>query len=1020
MYFYELFWAISLKYAYFYGGKMSKKIVTVCILLVVLMLFPIIGFKVFNDQEQKVNIINAQETPVVEDLRGVWIASVANIDFPSKPGLSSEEQKAELDKIIENAEYMGLNAIFFQVRPTGDALYKSSIFPWSKYLTGEQGKANDKDFDPLKYIIEQGHKKDIQIHAWINPLRLSIDKYSSLEKAKINLSENHPAKKLSKAIVLGPDEKLYLDPGNPEAIKLITDGIAEIVKNYDVDGIHFDDYFYPSKTESKGNKDFDDAETYKKYKGQFKNKEDWRRNNIDTLVKNTYETVKGIKPEVKFGISPFAIWSNKDRNEKGSDTQGGISTYYDYFADSKKWVEEEYIDYIAPQLYWNIGFKVADYSVLLDWWKKVCSGTKVKLYVGHAAYKINDTSQANEWLDPLQIPKQIAMNRDSKAVSGSVFYGYSALKNNTLGIKEKLRGIYVAGRDAGSAIPEDRDLLIAAPVNGYKSSSSKVSILGSGDPGQPIYLDGNVIETSEEGFFTYYADLKVGENSFVFKHKDKETVFKVIRNADSTSSSYKMTKPEFRPGSISPTQSMTMKTGQKVTFSCEAPEGSKVWVELGNYKVNMTSSESAKSSVEGQLKPVKYSGTFTFPVVNGNERILSLGKPTFVMEYKGTTVTSKQSNTIAIQSDKYNKYAVISTSDAEAIGRSGPSTSHSRVTPLINGAADYVVGFQNDHYLLKSGVWTSKSNVKIVENKALKKNTISSILVKENSSYTDITFKMPVNAVFDVAATSETLTLTFFNTTGVKADSSAPSSSIFTSLSCQNNSGNAVYTFKLKSKDNYFGYYAQYKNGALVFSLKNAPKISKSGTKPLTGLKVLLDAGHGGKESGAIGPLGKNGLYEKQINLSIALNTRKYLRSLGATVIMTRTDDKTVSLTERANLIRKEKPDIAVSIHNNSMDVSADYSKHTGFLTLYSQLGSKAAASIIQDEMVKHLGRKNGGYRWQSLSVCIPTQVPAILIEGGFMSNPAEYEWLANYNNQVKMSEALSKAIENWAYKNAR
>lgn len=1015
---------------------MTKKIQAICILLIVLILFPIIGYNLITVKQFDNNVSNAQDISAIEDLRGVWIASVSNINFPSKPGLTAEEQKKELDEIIKNAEYMGLNAIFFQVRPTGDALYKSSIYPWSKYLTGKQGQANDKDFDPLEYIIQQGHKKGIQIHAWINPLRLSMGTTEKPDKDVSVLSANHPARKIKNAVVTAPNGQLYLDPGCPEAIKLITDGVAEIVKNYNVDGIHFDDYFYPSKTESKNNQDFNDNDSYKKYKGNFKNKDDWRRNNIDTLVKSTYDTVKSIKPEVQFGVSPFAIWSNKDRNKEGSDTQGGISTYYDHYADSKKWVKEEYIDYIAPQIYWNIGYKVADYSVLLNWWKDVCSGTKVKLYVGHAAYKINDTSQANEWLDPLQIPKQIALNRESKAVSGSIFYGYAKLKDNSLGIKDKLHGIYVVGRDPSSSVPEDRQLTISSPANGYKTSASQVSILGSGDPDQPIYLNDTVVETSENGYFTKYVDLVDGENVFTFKHKGKETVLKIIKNKTTVSTPYTMKKAEFKPYSFSPTQSMTMKTGQKVTFSCEAPKGAKVWVEIGQYKVNLTSSEdknnvnAANSTKEtnsanvgdngNTLMSVKYTGTFTFPEVNGKQRTLSLGKPVFVLSYNGKKITSKQSNTISIQSSKYNKYAVVNTTESEVPARSGPSTSHSRVTPLINGATDYVVGQQNDFYLLKSGVWVAASNVKIVDDKALKANNISSIKVTANNSYTDIAFKMPINTVFDVSATSSTVTLTLFNTKGIKVNSSAPSSSIYSSVVCQNISGNAKYTFKLKSPNNYFGYYAQYKNGALVFSLKNGPKITKSGIQPLKGLKVLLDAGHGGKESGAIGPLGKNGLYEKDINLSIALNTRKYLRALGATVIMTRTSDTTVSLTERANMIRKEKPDIAVSIHNNSMDVTADYTRHTGFLTLYSQAGSKASASFIQDAMVAELGRKNGGYRWQSLSVCIPTQSPAILVECGFMSNPAEYEWLENYDNQVKISNSLGKAIEKWAYANAR
>ena len=737
------------------------------------------------------------------------------------------------------------------------------------------------------------------------------------------------------------------------------------------------------------------------------------------MVKNTYDIVKTIKPKVQFGISPFAIWSNKDKNSEGSDTQGGISTYYDHYADTKKWVKEAYLDYIAPQIYWNIGYKAADYSILLDWWKNVCNGSKVKLYIGHAAYKINDATQANEWLDPLQLPKQIAMNRDSKAVSGSIFYGYSNLKANVLGIKEKLRGIYVAGRNAGGTVPEDRQLVIAAPDNGYRTSASKVSIMGSCDPDQPLYLNGGQITTSKDGYFVIYQELQVGENSLVFKHKDKETVFKITRKEPSVSVPYQMSKPEFRPGYFSPAASMTMKTGQKLDFSCVAPSGAKVWVEMGKYKVNLTSGENMDSN-GGIITPSKYKGTFTLPSVTGTERILALEKPVFVMEYNGQRIISKQSNTISIQSGKYSKYAVINTSEAEAVSRSGPSTEYSRLTPLINGGVDNIVGEQNGYYLLQSGVWIDSRYVKVVNNKALPSNKITAVKIKDNGSYTDISFEMPVNAVFSIDAASSVLTLKIHNTIGIKNVSPVPGTAIFNTIGYKYVNGVSQYTFNLKKPDNYFGYYAQYKNGSLVLSLKNAPKLTGSSSKPLAGLKVLLDAGHGGSETGAIGPLGKFGLYEKNINLAITLNTKKYLQNLGATVVMTRTGDKTVSLSERANLIRKEKPDIAVSIHNNSMDVTADYTKHTGLLVLYSKDSSKAVAAFLKDKLVTDLQRKDDGYRWQSLSVCTVTQSPAVLIEGGFMSNPAEYEWLADYNNQVQIGNSIGKAIQDWAIKNSR
>ena len=1013
------------KFYLFMGLKMKIKIGAICIIIAVLMFMPLMGIKLLGGNEWSGSISNAQQTNT-ETIRGMWVASAYNTDFPSKAGLTSEQQIKELDDILNNAQYMGMNAIFFQVRPTGDALYKSNIFPTSTFLTGQQGKPNDKNFDPLAYLITEGHKKGIQIHAWINPLRLSMGTTAKPDSDIKKLAATNQAKKIAYAAVQAQNGQLYLDPGYPEAVKLITDGVAEIVKNYDVDGIHFDDYFYPSKVTSKDKKgrtvvlDFNDNASYSKYKGSFSNKEDWRRNNINTLVKSTYDTIKAIKPDVQFGISPFGVWAGKDKSPEGSDTMvGGTSTYYDHYADSKKWVKEGFIDYIAPQIYWNIGFEKADYAKLVSWWKDVCAGTKTKLYIGQAAYKINDPSQANEWLDPLQIPKQIALNRSTKAVSGSIFYGYPTLRDNVLGIKDKLRGIFVLGNDPSGAVPEDRQLIIAQPNNGYKTSYSNISILGSCDPKQPLYLNGNVINTSQDGYFTQYVSLNPGENSLVFKHKGKETVLKVTYNKGS-SKPYEMTTPGFKPYTFSPTQSMTMKSGRTIDFSCVAPTDAKVWVQIGNYSVSLKQQESVTSASGSAIGTSKYSGNFTFPDVPGNAKVTNLGKPEYFMEYKGQRISNKMSYTLTSESNKYIKYAVVSVSGLEGVTRSGPSTDFGRLTPLINGAADYIVGQQNGFYLLRSGVWINSNDVKVVTGKTLANSKISTVKIDSISGYTSISYKMPVNPVFNVVKAGGSLVLTIYNTSGAEASKQGLSSSAFTTMDSKQVNGGIQYTFRLKTPDSYYGYYVEYKNGTFIFNVKNAPQITKTGSKPLTGLKVLLDAGHGGSEWGALGPLSTNGLVEKQINLSITLSAKNYLEKLGATVILTRSTDKTVSLTDRANMIRMQKPDIAVSIHNNSMDTSSDYSKYAGLMVLYSKDSSTVHSDFIKNALIGDLKRTDKGSKWQSLSVCTVTQSPAILIEGGFLSNPSEYEWLANYNNQVAIGNSIGKAIENWAYKNAR
>ncbi len=338
-----------------------------------------------------------------EEMRGVWIASVYNIDFPSKTNLTATEMKNEIDEIMKNAKGMNLNAVFFQVRPSADALYKSSIFPWSAVLTGTQGKTPSDSFDPLSYAVESAHKNGLELHAWINPFKITRGSVKSPNTDLSKLAASHPARK-NPDLVVSSGGELYFDPGEPKARQLIIDGVREIVENYDVDGIHFDDYFYPGR-------DFDDAASYKKYGSSYKNIGDYRRANVDSFISTCYQTIKRLDPSVKFGVSPFAVWANKKNVSEGSDTSGGVETYLDHYADTKKWVKEGYIDYIAPQVYWNIGFKAADYETLVKWWSNVCKNTNVKLYVGHAAYKIGDSSQSTSWLDPFEIPNQVKDRR---------------------------------------------------------------------------------------------------------------------------------------------------------------------------------------------------------------------------------------------------------------------------------------------------------------------------------------------------------------------------------------------------------------------------------------------------------------------------------------------------------------------------------------------------------------------------------------------------------------------------------
>lgn len=374
------------------------------------------------------------EAAVQEELRGMWIASVYNIDFPSKQNLSTAQMKQELNQILDDAEAMHMNAIFFQVRPTADALYQSSLFPWSMYLTGQQGKAPAQNFDPLAYLITEGKKRGIGIHAWINPYKITRGTAAKPNLDVTALSEDNPARKYPDLVVAHSSGELYLNPGEPMARYLVLQGVKELLDHYDIAGIHYDDYFYP-------NGSFADANTYKKYGAGYSSIEDWRRHNVDLLVQETHQLVQA-KAGTVFGISPAGVWANQTTNSLGSNTKAGVETYYDHYADTRKWVKNGWLDYIAPQIYWQIGHKQCDYATLVDWWSNVTRGTGVKLYIGHAAYKTGDSAQGTQWMDGKELERQIAYNRANGNVNGSIFYGYSALKNNTLGIKDSVTALF--------------------------------------------------------------------------------------------------------------------------------------------------------------------------------------------------------------------------------------------------------------------------------------------------------------------------------------------------------------------------------------------------------------------------------------------------------------------------------------------------------------------------------------------------------------------------------------------------
>ncbi len=365
--------------------------------------------------------------PPAREFRGVWVATVSNIDYPKKPDTRPVALREQWIQLLEHYKRMGMNAVVVQIRPAGDALYPTALAPWSAFLTGRQGQApSDPEFDPLAFMIQETHRMGMDFHAWMNPYRATVN----LDTASLHPSHAFYA---HRPWLIRYGSRFYFNPALPEVRSHINEVITEVVEKYDVDAIHFDDYFYPYKEEGLV---FPDSADYRLYGGGFWSIDDWRRSNVDSLILMVSKSIREIKPHVQFGISPFGIWRTVHQDPvMGADVRPGTSCYDDLYADVLKWSRLGWIDYLAPQLYWHIGFDLADHAKLLAWWEKYHYDRL--LYIGHGAYKVG-RNQETAWHDPREIPRQIELNRRSPAADGSVFFSSKSLIENPLGVRDSL------------------------------------------------------------------------------------------------------------------------------------------------------------------------------------------------------------------------------------------------------------------------------------------------------------------------------------------------------------------------------------------------------------------------------------------------------------------------------------------------------------------------------------------------------------------------------------------------------
>lgn len=390
------------------------------------------------------------------EFRGAWIQTVFQSQYAAQ---STDENKAYLTDLLDRLQKVGINAVIFQVRPSSDAFYESDIEPWSRFLTGKAGKAPNPKWDPLEFMVAECHSRGMEIHAWLNPYRVTASKKEQLPRG--HLYHKQPER------FVNYGGKLYFDPGIPENRKHIVRVVEDIVSRYDIDAIHFDDYFYPYPI---AKKPFPDDKSYKKY-GNGWEKEDWRRKNVNMLVEEVYHAIHNCKPWVRFGISPFGIWRNKANDPRGSETSG-MENYSALYADVIHWSKMGWVDYVMPQVYWEIENARASHSVLVDWWARNANARH--LIIGQDVERTMKYRDVAPSTDATQLRHKMNLAREYKSVQGSCWWWGYILADNHCGIADSLAGEFYSSCALPPAYPW-LSTELPKPVDGLKYEGTSLS-----------------------------------------------------------------------------------------------------------------------------------------------------------------------------------------------------------------------------------------------------------------------------------------------------------------------------------------------------------------------------------------------------------------------------------------------------------------------------------------------------------------------------------------------------------------
>ncbi|MDZ8024977.1 MAG: N-acetylmuramoyl-L-alanine amidase [Nostoc sp. SerVER01] len=578
---------------------------------------------------------------------------------------------------------------------------------------------------------------------------------------------------------------------------------------------------------------------------------------------------------------------------------------------------------------------------------------------------------------------------------------------------KNLLGLVILGCILTSSVAlAEPSLLVVFPQTNYQTSAQKIFFLGTAPPDGQVSINGKPITRSKAGHFSPSLPLQLGENLFTVRHRDQELQIKVTRLATVAELPQGLA---FAKDSLTPVADIAKLPGELICFSAIAPPNASVSVHLANQTVTLLPQPQQAqlptnlAALTGQNQPHGQSSVGSYKGCTTVATASELGQPQFQLTLNGKTITQPGNGKIQILSKAELPVAEV-TVDA-GVARTGPSTDYSRLTPLPKGTRATVTGKEGEWLRLDYGAWINSQETRTLPGAVPPQTIIRSVGYRQLPGATEMVFPLQVPVPVSVQQSDRAFTLTLYNTTAQTDIIRLDDDPLISRLDWQQETPERVkYTFNLK-KAQQWGYKLRYDGTTLVLALRHPPEIGNTRRKPLANLKIVLDPGHGGKESGASGP---TGYLEKDVNLVVSKLLRDELVKRGATVVMTREDDKEVSLVERQTIISQEEPAIAISIHYNSLPDNGDAENTKGVGTFWYHPQAHNLAVFMQKYLVKELDRNSYGVFWDNLALTRPQAAPSVLLELGFMSNPDEFEWVVDAQQQKKLANAIAQGITEW------